>query len=165
MTEDRLRRTDLAVMAYQQVVTTAGMDARRSRVAARWAWGAVAALVAVSAGVGIWSTQRVTRANADVVYLEEQVGDLQEQVTQRTEQVEQFRSEALEARIEAATVRGEITAMRQTQTTSHAGTENADIGRAEQASQRVDAARPADYSRPTTRPSTLVDRLSTLLAD
>src|SRR5205823_4443604 len=40
--EDRIRRTDLAIMAYQQSVTVSAADARRAHFASRLAWGATA---------------------------------------------------------------------------------------------------------------------------
>src|SRR5690606_16636897 len=64
--EDRLRRTDLAIMAYQQSVMTAAAEARRSRIMARWAWGTVGVALIALFGIGVWSTQKLTAAEAEV---------------------------------------------------------------------------------------------------
>src|SRR5205814_4373250 len=46
--EDRIRRTDLAIMAYQQSVTVTAADARRAHRKARLAWSVAGATIAAT---------------------------------------------------------------------------------------------------------------------
>jgi hypothetical protein len=108
--EDRIRRTDLAIMAYQQSITNAARDARRSRVGSRWAWAtASAAVVALCLGA-TWTTHRLTRAEAQVDTLNTTLATVTLEAKAKAEQADQFREEAETARVAAARVEGELSA-------------------------------------------------------
>ncbi|MCC6422728.1 MAG: hypothetical protein IT447_04565 [Phycisphaerales bacterium] len=110
--EDRLRRTDLAIMAYQQSVNVAAADARRLRVGSRVAWGLTGAMaVALTLSV-IWATHRLTAASAEVRNLSTQVQSLSATTEVKVREADTLRRDAEFARISAARAEGELAARR-----------------------------------------------------
>src|SRR5688572_19832597 len=67
--EDRLRRTDLAIMAYQQSVNVTAADARRAAARSRLAWGVAGGLTVAAFLAATWATHTVTKAKAEVSHL------------------------------------------------------------------------------------------------
>lgn len=119
LTEDRLRRTDLAIFAYQQSVSTAMAEARRVRTSARVAWGAASVLATVLVVVSIWATHRLTASEAQVHRSEADINQLRTDMTSvadmadsRQKALEQAKKEAEEARIKAAQAEGELAVTR-----------------------------------------------------
>lgn len=108
--EDRLRRTDLAILAYQQSVTTVASEARRSRIVSRFAWATAACLLLVLFGMGIWSTHRLTAAEAEVTQVKTQLQSATDEATRKREELERLRQEAEVARLAAARAEGELKA-------------------------------------------------------
>ncbi|MCC7350572.1 MAG: hypothetical protein IT446_08395 [Phycisphaerales bacterium] len=110
--EDRLRRTDLAIMAYQQSVNVAAADARRLRVGSRVAWSLTGAMaVALTLSV-IWATHRLTKASADVQNLSTQLQTLSATTDVKIREADSLRRDAEFARISAARAEGELAAKR-----------------------------------------------------
>jgi hypothetical protein len=108
--EDRIRRTDLAIMAYQQSVTNAAREARRSRLGSRWAWATTsAALVTLCLGA-TWATHRLTRAEAQVDTMSTTLATVTVEAKIKSDEANRYREEAAEARVNAARVEGELTA-------------------------------------------------------
>jgi hypothetical protein len=108
--EDRIRRTDLAIMAYQQSVTNAAREARRSRIGSRWAWAtASAALITLCLGA-TWATHRLTRAEAQVETLNSTLQTVSSEAQTKAIEANKYREQAETARIAAAKVEGELSA-------------------------------------------------------
>lgn len=113
--EDRLRRTDLAILAYQQSVTTATSDARRSRMTSRFAWGTAGTLIVILFIVGVWSTHRLTAAQAEVEHVRTELQSVTTTVQQRESELARLRQESEQAKLAAARAEGELTAQRAAQ--------------------------------------------------
>src|SRR4051812_94112 len=82
--EDRIRRTDLAIMAYQQSVNVTAADSRRAHRNARVAWGLVGTVVVALFVVGIWGTHTLTQASAEVDHLHQVVRQLSDTADAKT---------------------------------------------------------------------------------
>lgn len=106
--EDRIRRTDLAIMAYQQSVNVTGADARRAHRNARIAWGLVGAMAVGVFVTGMWSMHSVTRANGQVEHLTERVRQVSDTAEARQRQIEALRESVSEARVVSARMEGEL---------------------------------------------------------
>lgn len=108
--EDRLRRTDLAILAYQQSVTTSASEARRSRITSRFAWCTAGSLIVILFLLGVWSTHRLTAAEAEVIQVKTQLQSVSDEARQKQEQLDRIRTEADVARLAAARAEGELKA-------------------------------------------------------
>jgi len=144
--EDRIRRTDLAIMAYQQSVTAAAMDARRSRTGSRIAWSTAALATVALVACLTWATHRLTRAEADVRYLSQQLETAAARADSKADEAEALRQQAEAARIAAARAEGELSATRN-----------------QLASTAPPAVVAADTAAPTTQPAPLPLHLFTSL--
>src|SRR5205823_11492183 len=100
--EDRIRRTDLAIMAYQQSVNVTAADARRAHRNTRIAIGVAGGMVTCAFVVALWATHSVTRAKGDVNHLNQVVRQLSDTADTRAREIEKLRSESQEARVAAA---------------------------------------------------------------
>jgi outer membrane murein-binding lipoprotein Lpp len=108
--EDRIRRTDLAIMAYQQSVTVAAAEARRAVTRSRVAWS-VAVIMTVALFLGAtWATHRVTRASAEVSHLADNVRQLADTVEVKSREVKELRQDSQAAKVSAARAEGELAA-------------------------------------------------------
>ena len=108
--EDRIRRTDLGIMAYQQSVTVAAADARRAVTRSRVAWSVAAVLtLALSLG-GMWATHRLTHASGQVSHLSDNLRQLSETVEVKTREITELRQDAQSAKVAAARAEGELAA-------------------------------------------------------
>jgi outer membrane murein-binding lipoprotein Lpp len=146
--EDRLRRTDLAIVAYQQSVTVAAMEARRWRTGARIAWSVAGAAVIALFLTVVWSTHRLTAASAQVDTLSEQVQTLATRTDTQSTAAERFRQQAETARIDAARAQGELAAERH---------------RADQRLTAAPATQPAPSNLSAAWPTGLLDRLAGIM--
>jgi hypothetical protein len=109
--EDRIRRTDLAIMAYQQSVNVTAADARRAHRNSRVAIGVAGGMVTAMFFVALWATHSVTRAKGDVEHLNQVVRQLSDTADTRAREIEKLRSENQDARVAAARVEGELSAV------------------------------------------------------
>ena len=108
--EDRIRRTDLAIMAYQQSVSVAAAETRRAITRSRVAWSVVAVMaVAVFLG-GTWATNRVTQASAQVSHLADNVRQLTDTIDVKTRETKELRQDAQASKVSAARAEGELVA-------------------------------------------------------
>ena len=108
--EDRIRRTDLAIMAYQQSVTVAAAEARRAVSRSRVAWSVVGvATVALFLGA-TWATHRLTRATAEVSHLSDSVRQLTDTVDVKSLEIKELRADSQTAKVSAARAEGELAA-------------------------------------------------------
>jgi outer membrane murein-binding lipoprotein Lpp len=108
--EDRIRRTDLAIMAYQQSVMVAGAEARRAVTRSRVAWS-VAGVMAVAMFLGVtWATHRVTQATAEVSQLADNVRQLSGAVEVKSREIQELTRDSQAAKVSAARAEGELVA-------------------------------------------------------
>ncbi|MCC6239004.1 MAG: hypothetical protein IT448_01700 [Phycisphaerales bacterium] len=111
--EDRLRRTDLAILAYQQSVMTAAAEARRARIMARTAWGMVGVSLIALFGIGVWSTQKLTQAKSEVIGVQRELNLIQSDAASKKAEIENLRVQADDARLAAARAEGELKARKE----------------------------------------------------
>lgn len=111
--EDRIRRTDLAIMAYQQSVTVSAAEARRNRIGQRIAWSVAGGLTVGLFLSVIWATHRLTATQAQVDSLNQQLQSLSATTDTARQQTDLLRREAEFARLSAARAEGELSANRQ----------------------------------------------------
>ena len=108
--EDRLRRTDLAIMAYQQSVNVTAADARRAVARSRIAWGVAGGLTVMAFLAGTWATHSVTKAKAEVSHLSANVRQLSEAVDTKSRETKELQQESQVAKVAAARAEGELAA-------------------------------------------------------
>jgi hypothetical protein len=111
--EDRLRRTDLAILAYQQSVTQVAADARRAHFHSRLGWSVAAVLVVALFLAATWATHSVTKAQADVAHMTQTVRQLSDSADAKAKEAEQLRQSAEAARVAAAKAEGQLDAAHQ----------------------------------------------------
>ena len=96
LAEDRARRAEMAITVIQQSTALVRDEVHRARFGARWAW-AVVALMAVSVMVAVgWTTQNLTRSQAQTESLREKVTVANES-SERTEREAKVERERLAA--------------------------------------------------------------------
>lgn len=108
--EDRIRRTDLAIMAYQQSVNMTAADAQRTHRNLRIAWSMAGGLAVASFIAAVWATHSVTQAQAEVKGLSATVRQLSDTSDNVTKTAEKLRAEAETAKIAAARAEGQLDA-------------------------------------------------------
>jgi len=108
--EDRLRRTDLAIMAYQQSVMVAAAEARRAVTRSRVAWGVTSLLVVTCFLGATWAAHRVTQATAEVSHLSVNVRELTNDVEVKSREIKELRQDSQAAKVSAARAEGELVA-------------------------------------------------------
>lgn len=111
--EDRIRRTDLAIMAYQQSVNITAGDARRAHVRSRIAWSVTGGAVVALFIAATWATHTLTKAKADVSHLSATVKQLSDVADTKTREASELRREAEGAKLSAARAEGQLSAARQ----------------------------------------------------
>jgi hypothetical protein len=149
--EDRIRRTDLAIMAYQQSVNVSAMNARRSAVSSRVAWGTAGGLAAILFVAVTWATHRVTKADADVQNLNGQLKQVSSSKDLQAQEFDRLRLNVEIARVASARAEGELVAAKtQIDQLSH----EAESAKAEAAKlQQAAAVKAADITKPSTQPA------------
>ncbi len=149
--EDRIRRTDLAIMAYQQSVNVSAMNARRSAVSSRIAWGMAGGLAAILFVAVTWATHRVTKAEADVQNLNGQLKQVSGSKDLQAQEFDRLRLNVEIARVASARAEGELVAAKtQIDQLSH----EAESAKAETAKlQQAAAVKAGDVIKPTTQPA------------
>jgi hypothetical protein len=110
LANEKVRRTELALAAFQHTSTLLQKEATRTRISARCAWAAVAVLsVGVYVAVG-WTASQVTRYRTDNANLNQQLKSVAEMADRASAERERFREERDRARETAARADGELTA-------------------------------------------------------
>lgn len=103
LANEKVRRTELALAAFQHTSQLLERETTRSRISARVAWGAMAVLsIGVYVAVG-WTASRLTRANADREHISEQLNVA-------AAEVDRLRERTAKAEQEAARKAGELQA-------------------------------------------------------
>jgi hypothetical protein len=114
LAQEKVRRTELALTAFQQTSEILQREARRTRTSARFAWSALALCsVGVYVAVG-WTATKVTHAEAEKKYLNQQLGTVASEVNQTRQELGKVRDELGQARQSAARLEGELTATKST---------------------------------------------------
>jgi hypothetical protein len=114
LANEKVRRTELALAAFQHTSTLLQEEASRTRMSARCAWAAVAVLsVGVYVAVG-WTASQVTSFRTNNANLTRQLNQANTVADQKTVEVEKYRDERDEARQASARMEGELSATKQT---------------------------------------------------
>lgn len=110
LANEKVRRTELALAAFQHTSTLLQKEASRTRISARCAWAAVAVLsVGVYVAVG-WTAAQVTKYRTDNANLNQQLRAVTELADKASVERERYREERDRARETAARADGELTA-------------------------------------------------------
>lgn len=156
--EDRLRRTDLAILAYQQSVAAQAMDVRSAHRSLRFAWSLAAAAIIGVFIIGIWTTHSVTEAQADNSHLTDTVRQLSDTAKANARQADNWHQQADTASVNAARAQGELSAAKEqiTQLTRAQATMQARFVIApevasDMSAKRVSATQPSKLSKATTQ--------------
>jgi hypothetical protein len=108
--EDRLRRTDLAVLAYQQSVTSATHEAQRAHRRLRVAWSLAGTSVVILFLAGLWATHSLTKARGDSAAANDKLRQVSDTAAASAKDAETSRQEAEAARVAAAKAQGQLEA-------------------------------------------------------
>jgi len=110
LANEKVRRTELALAAFQHTSTLLQKEATRTRISARCAWAAVAVLsVGVYVAVG-WTAAQVTKYRTDNANLNQQLRAVAEVADKASADRERYREERDRARESAARADGELVA-------------------------------------------------------
>jgi len=110
LANEKVRRTELALAAFQHTSTLLQKEATRTRISARCAWAAVAVLsVGVYVAVG-WTAAQVTKYRTDNANLNQQLKVATEVADKTAAERERYREERDRARETAARADGELVA-------------------------------------------------------
>ena len=109
LANEKFRRTELALAAFQHTSQILQKEASRTRISARLAWSAVAVLsVGGYVAVG-WTASKVTAAKKDNERLTADVERLTADVKEREELTTKLREQFMDARQATARMQGELT--------------------------------------------------------
>lgn len=111
---EKVRRTELALAAFQHTSTLLQQEASRTRVSARCAWAAVALLsVGMYVAVG-WTASQVTAFRTNNANLTQQLNHATAAAEQKSVDLEKYRGERDQAKQAAARMEGELSATKAT---------------------------------------------------
>jgi len=114
LANEKVRRTELALAAFQHTSTLLQEEASRTRVSARCAWAAVAVLsVGVYVAVG-WTASQVTSFRANNANLARELNQATATATAKSTEAEKYRDERDQARQASARMEGELSATKAT---------------------------------------------------
>jgi hypothetical protein len=114
LANEKVRRTELALAAFQHTSTLLQQEASRTRVSARCAWAAVAVLsVGVYVAVG-WTASQVTAFRTNNANLTRDLNHATTVAEQKSAEIEKYRDERDQARQASARVEGELSATKAT---------------------------------------------------
>jgi hypothetical protein len=114
LANEKVRRTELALAAFQHTTSLMEKEASRSRISARVAWTAVAVLsVGVYVAVG-WTASQVTAFRTNNANLSRQLDRTGSELEQRSGDVERYRNERDQAKQAAARIEGELSVTKAT---------------------------------------------------
>jgi hypothetical protein len=127
LANEKVRRTELALAAFQHTSTLLQQEASRTRISARCAWAAVAVLsVGVYVAVG-WTASQVTAFRTNNANLTQQLHQATVTVDQKTAEVEKYREERDQAKQAAARVEGELSVTKMTLAAKKPATQPANL--------------------------------------
>jgi hypothetical protein len=114
LANEKVRRTELALAAFQHTSTLLQQEATRTRVSARCAWAAVAVL-SVGAYVAVgWTASKLTEFRVQNASLNDRLKSVSDTSEQRAANLERYRLESEQAKQAAARVEGELTVTKAT---------------------------------------------------
>jgi len=114
LANEKVRRTELALAAFQHTSTLLQQEASRTRISARCAWAAVAVLsVGVYVAVG-WTASQVTAFRTNNANLTQQLNRATTTAEQKAAEVEKYREERDAARQASSRSDGELQATKAT---------------------------------------------------
>jgi hypothetical protein len=114
LANEKVRRTELALAAFQHTSTLLQEEASRTRVSARCAWAAVAVLsVGVYVAVG-WTASQVTSFRTNNANLARELNQATATATAKSVEAEKYRDERDQARQASARMEGELSATKAT---------------------------------------------------
>jgi hypothetical protein len=112
LANEKVRRTELALAAFQHTSALLQQEAARTRISARFAWAAVAVLsIGVYVAVG-WTASKVTEYRTNNSHLNRQLQQTSTVADSKTEEAEHYRQERDAARQAAARMEGELSVAR-----------------------------------------------------
>jgi len=110
LANEKVRRTELALAAFQHTSELLEREAWRTRISARLAWAAVAALaIGVYIAVG-WTASRVTKHQTNNEYLNQQLKSVMTAAELKEAEVSELRDKLSKAEQLAARTQGELEA-------------------------------------------------------
>jgi hypothetical protein len=108
MANEKVRRTELALAAFQHTSTLLQQEANRTRISARCAWAAVAVLsIGVYAAVG-WTASKLTEFRILNSSLTQQLKSVEQTADEKSREAEKYRTDGEQARRAAARMEGEL---------------------------------------------------------
>lgn len=112
LANEKVRRTELALAAFQHTSALLQKEATRARISGRLAWAAVAVLsVGVYVAVG-WTASKVTEFRTNNANLAQQLNQATAEATEAQIQTEKYRDERDQAKQAAARIEGELSSTR-----------------------------------------------------
>jgi hypothetical protein len=112
LTEDRFRRMELAINAFQKAADSSAAEVKRARSVSYVAWSTVGGLVAIVIIALVWAVHRDTWAQADIKRLSGEVARLTDESSARAKDLSVMRQELENARLTSARADGELTVTR-----------------------------------------------------
>jgi hypothetical protein len=113
LANEKVRRTELALAAFQHTSTLLQQEATRTRISARCAWAAVAVLsIGVYVAVG-WTASKLTEFRILNANLSQQLKSTEQVAQARGQDVEKYRLDGEQARQAAAKMEGELSVTRE----------------------------------------------------
>jgi hypothetical protein len=108
LANEKVRRTELALAAFQHTSTLLQQEASRTRISARCAWAAVAVLsIGVYVAVG-WTASKLTEFRILNSGLSQQLKSVEQTADEKAREAEKFRTDGEQARQAAARMEGEL---------------------------------------------------------
>jgi len=116
LANEKVRRTELALAAFQHTSELLEREAWRTRISARLAWAAVASLaIGVYIAVG-WTASRVTKHQTNNEYLNQQLETVMTTSEKKEAEVSELRDKLSKAEQIAARAQGELEATKASMT-------------------------------------------------
>ncbi len=110
LANEKVRRTELALAAFQHTSSLLQQEASRTRLSARCAWAAVAVL-SVGAYIAVgWTASQLTSFRTNNANLTQQLRQATATIEEKSAQAEQYRDQRDRAKESAARVEGELAA-------------------------------------------------------
>jgi hypothetical protein len=112
LTEERVRRAEMAVVAFRQTATLYQSEVARARFGARFAWAIVALLGLGTYVVVGWTTSQVSQSRTQAENALERVRSASDTADKQARETEKLHEQITEAKLAQARAEGELSAMR-----------------------------------------------------
>jgi hypothetical protein len=151
LADNAAEKAELAISAYQALARSTDAQFRHVRRSARLAWSSVAVMAAAVAVAVGWTTHYLTKAQVEGTHLQERVRQTSVETDRVSAERDGLRSQLAAAREQAARAEGQVTAMADARVPEGVVREGV-------SDEQSDAA----ATQPTTRPTSLMERLTSL---